>query len=86
MPDACSVAACGASGRPGLLSHDQVGGIFGFHRRLVEQARQLVMENTRFAESFGLQGTPAMILGNGVRFRGGYMPAAEIRAFAEANL
>ena len=27
-----------------------------------EQARQLVMENTRFAESFGLQGTPAMIL------------------------
>lgn len=44
---------------------------------------QVINANTAFARSFGMRGTPTIVMGDGRRFPGGYAPAEEIVAFAE---
>lgn len=54
--------------------------------RPIEECAQyeaVIDENTAFARSFGMRGTPTIVLGDGRRFPGGYAPASEIIAFIQ---
>lgn len=45
----------------------------------------MIEQNTAFARSFGMEGTPTMIFQDGRRYAGGYAPAADIERWAGAS-
>ncbi|WP_370371056.1 DsbC family protein [Henriciella pelagia] len=77
-----------ADDRAAAASEMYAGGNVGVTRPCEEcdaEYAGIVEQNTAFAQSFGMRGTPTMVHEDGRRYQGGYAPAATVLAWASAS-